>query len=168
MSTGAFAQSPTILDFSESAEGYNLYMYQSVIRMLNRDKNPDFNMLIRDLDHMRFVTTEMNGDVEEAKTTLRSLNKGVMDEGFEMIMSVDNPDYKFNLYLSEDNGSKALWIGTFLMDGMAGAMEMKGTLDTKYLHAFNSLNMERLQKMLPLDDNFEDMDIDIDENEFDN
>ncbi len=148
-SAGIIAQSATVLEFSENANGYNLYLYQSVIRMLNKDKNPDFNMLIRNLDHLRFVTTPLGGDVTEAKSTLKGLDQGVESEGFENIMSVDNPNYVVHLYLSEQS-NKSLWIATFLMDGIAGAMEMKGDLDTKYLHAFNSLNIERLQQMLPL------------------
>lgn len=162
-SMGIMAQSPTVLEFSETADGYNLYLYQSVIRMLNRDKNPDFNMLIRNLDHLRFVTTPVGGDATEARSTLKGLDKGVESEGFENIMSVDNPDYVLHLYLSETS-SKSLWIATFLMDGIAGAMEMKGDLDTKYLHAFNSLNIERLQKMLPLgeDGEWEEVDDDWD------
>ena len=99
----------------------------------------------------------------EAKSTLKGLDKGVESEGFENIMSVDNPNYIVHLYLSEKT-DKSLWIATFLMDGIAGAMEMKGDLDTRYLHAFNSLNIERLQQMLPIgeDGKLEDVDYDGD------
>ena len=57
----SFGQSKTVAAFEEEADGYKLFLYQSVIRMLNKDKNPDFNMLIRDLDHLRFVSADSSG-----------------------------------------------------------------------------------------------------------
>ena len=37
------AQSKAIAQFEEQVDGYNLYLYQSLIRVLNKDKNEDFN-----------------------------------------------------------------------------------------------------------------------------
>jgi hypothetical protein len=37
------------------------------------------------------------------------------------------------------------------MLGRVGLIEMKGSLDMKYIHAFSSLNMDKLQEMLPME-----------------
>ena len=146
----ADAQSKTVKQFEKDSEGWNLFLYQSLIRVLNRDKNPEFNMLIKDLDHIRFVTNSRrkgDGTVED----FFKLDKSVQKEGFEEIMTFDNSEAKCHLYEFEARGSKSLWVATFYMDGMTGVLEMKGALNLKYLHAFNSLNIERLEEMLPID-----------------
>lgn len=147
----AQAQSSAVESFSESAEGYNIYLYQSLIRMLNKDKNPDFNMLIRDLDYLKFVTDTKSRESNEDKSEFKALDKKVKGEGFESIMSIDDKDYVLHLYLLEDDVTNAHWVATFFMQGMTGVIEMKGELDTKYLHAFSSLNYEQLQDLFSLE-----------------
>ena len=43
------------------------------------------------------------------------------------------------------------------MQGWAGLMEMKGTIDLKYLEAMGSLDLNKLADYLPIDDFKEDM-----------
>ena len=145
----SFAQSKTVAAFEEEADGYKLFLYQSVIRMLNKDKNPDFNMLIRDLDHLRFVSADSTGP--DAMSTFNQLDNGVKGEGFEEIMTFDNMDYICHVYELEAADGKSTWVATFLMDGTPGVIEMKGSLDMKYLKAFNSLNMDKVKELLPLE-----------------
>lgn len=149
ISLTAFGQSKTVADFEAQADGYKLFMYQSMLRMMNKDKNPDFNMLIRNLDHLRFVSSEATG--EAATETFQQVDRGVQQEGFEEIMRFDNPSTKCRIYELESKGGQSTWVVTFLMDEMAAVMEMQGSLDIKYLSALSSLNMERMQEMLPLD-----------------
>ena len=149
VSAAAFGQSPTVLDFEKNTKGMKLFMYQSVIRMLNRDKNPDFNMLIRDLDHLRFVMTDSVGD--DSKSVFKRLDSGIRGEGFEEILTFDNKDYRCHMFEAEDKAGKSTWVAVMFMEGRAGIIEMKGSLDLKYIRALESLNMERLQTMLPVD-----------------
>lgn len=149
VSGAAFGQSQTVLDFEENAEGMKLFMYQSVIRMLNQDQNPEFNQLIRDLDHLRFVMTDSTGDA--SKNVFKRLDSGMRGEGFEEIMTFANKDYKCHMFESEDKSGKSTWVAVMFMEGRAGIIEMKGSLNLKYIGALESLNMERLQTMLPVD-----------------
>ena len=141
------AQSKTVSEFSDNTEGYTAFLYQSVIRVMNKDQNPDFNMLIRDLDHIKIALSEHVG--ADAKQTFYTIDKGVKAEGFEMIMSFNNKDYKCNAYELESRNGKSTWVTTFMTDGYAGAMEMKGTLDLKYIESLSSLNYEQLESMIP-------------------
>lgn len=145
----AFAQSKTVEDFEANTDGYKLFMYQSMLRMLNQDANPDFNKLIRNLDHLRFVSSEATGAA--ATTAFKDLEKGVQGEGFEEIMSFDNATNKCRIYEMESNGGESTWVVTILMEETAAAMEMKGSLDLKYINALSSLNMDKVQEMLPLE-----------------
>ena len=146
----AFGQSRTVENFEKNADGYKLFLYQSVIRMMNKDKNPDFNMLIRDLDHLRFVSTDSEG-LEEAKITYKNLDKGVQAEGFGEIMSFDNAQYKCRVYEKESSGGKSTWVATLLMDDVAGVLEMEGSLNLKYINALSSLDMDKVSEYLPVE-----------------
>lgn len=148
MSLNAFGQSKTVANFISEADGYNIYLYQSLIRVLNKDKNPDFNMLIRNLDHLRLLTTD---STENALATFKGLDRGVQQEGYEEIMSFDNKDYKCHLYEMEDRGGKSSWVATLMVEGRAGIIEMKGSVDMNYLHSFSSLNMDKLQELTDFD-----------------
>ena len=142
-----FAQSKTVSEFSDNTTGYTAFLYQSVIRVMNKHQNPDFNMLIRDLDHIKIALSDHAE--EDIKQTFTKIDKGVQAEGFEMIMSFNNKDYKCNAYELESRNGKSTWVTTFMMDGYAGAMEMKGTLDLKYIETLSSLNYEQLESMIP-------------------
>ena len=150
LATGlAFGQSQTVLEFEKDAKGVKLFMYQSVIRMLNKDRNPEFNKLIQDLDHIRFVMTDSVG--QSSKNEFKRLDAGIRAEGFEEIMMFDNKEYKCRIFELSSAGEKSTWVAAMFMEGRAGVLEMKGTLDLKYLSALQSLNEEKLKTMLPLD-----------------
>ncbi|MEL7340460.1 MAG: DUF4252 domain-containing protein, partial [Bacteroidota bacterium] len=142
MSFAAFGQSKTIKQFEKDTDGYKLFLYQSVIRMLNKDKNPDFNMLIRNVDHLRFVSSEASG--AEAMATFKLIDQGVREEGFGELMSFDNANNRCRVYERESKGGQSTWVITLYMEGVAAAMEMKGSLDLKYIDALASLNMDRV------------------------
>ena len=146
-STSLFAQSKTAEKFEKSSEGYKLFLYQSMIRMLNKDQNPEFNMLIKDLDHLRVVTTKEGAENEA--DVFADLDSGVQSEGFEALMSFDQKDYKCHLYEKEGRKGKTTWIATFMADGRSGIMEMKGMLNLKYINAFSSLDLDKIEELAP-------------------
>lgn len=151
VSLAAFGQSKTVVEFEEKSEGSKLFLYQSVLRVMNKDKNPDFNMLIRNLDHLRFVSS--GSEDQNPRQTFMTLDKGVRAEGFEEIMSFDDVDRKCHVFELESSGGQSTWVVTLFSDGIAGALEMKGSLDLKYIKAISSLNMEEMQELLPIDRN---------------
>ena len=142
-----FGQSKTVLNFAKEAEGFHVYLYQSLIRVLNKDKNPEFNQLIRDLDHIRFVTTEEGAG--DAYPTFEQLETGIQGEGFERIMSFDRAEQKCHVYELASSSGQSTWVATLMTEQIAGLIEMKGSLDLKYLHAFQSLDLDQLEEMLP-------------------
>jgi len=148
LATGLMGQSQTVATFADRADGYKVFLYQSVIRALNQDANPDFNRLIEDLDHIRLLTTE-EGD-EDAETTFRQLDRDVQAEGFEPIMTFDNAEGRCHVYELSSDGKQSTWVATLFMGNAAGVMEMKGSLNLKYLRALSSVNMDKLKELLPV------------------
>ncbi len=149
MSATAFGQSKTIKQFQRDTKGHKLFLYQSVIRVLNRNKNPDFNKLIKDLDHLRFVSSEATG--AEAVATFQRIDEGVRSEGFHEILSFDNAENKCRIYELTSAKGKSTWVVTLLMEGVPAAIEMKGSLDMRYINALGSVNMDEVSDMLPFD-----------------
>jgi len=145
----SFGQSKTVAEFEEKSTGHKLFLYQSVLRVMNQDKNEDFNMLIRNLDHLRFVSS--SEEDTDAKQIFQKIDKGVQGEGFAEIMSFDSPGSKCRVYELESSGGQSTWVATLLMKEIAGVMEMKGSLDLKYLSALSSLDMDRMEELLPLE-----------------
>lgn len=148
LGTGLMAQSQTVARFAEEADGYKVFLYQSVIRALNQDANPDFNRLIEDLDHIRLLTTE-EGDADAAPTFQR-LDQAIQAEGFETIMTFDNAEGRCHVYELSSKGQQSTWVATLFMGNAAGVMEMKGSLNLKYLRALSSVNMDKLKELLPV------------------
>lgn len=149
MCSTAFGQSKTVKQFQKDTKGHKLFLYQSVIRVLNRNKNPDFNKLIKDLDHLRFVSSKATG--AEGKATFQELDAGVRSEGFQEILSFDNAENKCRIYELNSSKGKTTWVVTMLMEGMPAAIEMKGSLDLRYINALGSVNMDQVSDMLPFD-----------------
>ena len=143
----AFGQSKTVEQFEENAKGYKFFAYQSVLRVLNQDKNPDFNKLISGLDHLRIVTTDSTGVL--AIAAFNRLDQGIQNEGFEQILTFDNKEYKCHIYELSKKSNNTTWVATVFMQGRAGIFEMVGSLDVRYLSAFSSMNMDRLREIIP-------------------
>ena len=140
-----YSQSKTVELFQSKSNGYDLYIYQSVIRMLNKDKNPDFNMMIRNLDHLKLVTTEDIGAASMA--SFKKLDMDIRQEGYEEVMSFDSRESKCHLFEKGET-----WVATFHFSGYAGVFEMKGELDLNYVKSLNSLDIDRLKDMLPVEE----------------
>jgi len=111
-------QSAAIASFEEKADGYNLFVYQSVIRMLNRDKNEDFNMLIKDLDHLKVLMTDSIGSA--SNVLYKNLEKGLQEERYEELMTFENPDSKATVFSKEDEEGIANWVVIFGMGEVSG------------------------------------------------
>ena len=148
ISATGFAQSKTVSTLEETTNGYKLYLYQSLIRVMNKDKDPDFNMLIRNLDHLKVVTSDVK-EREAQKAEFKRLDKSVKAEGFEVIMSVDNKDYKCHLMEKTSWRGNPTYVASFLSDEYVGVLEMKGYIDLNYINALQSIDVDKLKELAP-------------------
>lgn len=147
--TQTSAQSKTLEAFQtkHSENGYKVFLYQSVIRMLNKDNNDDFNQLVKDLDHIKVIVTD-SSEVN-AKAEYNTLVKGIKSEGYEELLMMDNKDMKVSIYESSGSSSEKQFVA-FMYTGdfkRTGSFEMKGELDLKHLSAFDSLDFNKLKEI---------------------
>lgn len=147
-SFAAISQSTTIKEFETKNEdaGYNLFLYQSVIRMLNKDNNEDFNYLVQDLEYIKVLITDSTETA--AVSDYKAMTLSISNEGYEELLMIDNKDMKASVY-QIDNGNGVEFVA-FLHSkdfGRTGAFEMKGNLNLKYLSAFESLDFAKLKEI---------------------
>lgn len=88
LSYSCFSQSSVITDFKENHElALSLYFYPSTLRMINIDRNVEYDEMIRDIKKARFFKMD-SGAV--SKTELNKLIAELVKEGFEEVMFVKN------------------------------------------------------------------------------
>jgi len=141
------AQSNTISQFEKENEGWNLHLYQSVIRLLNKDNNDEFNELIKDLEYVQVLVTDSSSNISMAK--YKTLTESIQSEGFEVMLDVDNKDAKASIYQKELGNGEIVWTAfAYSVEmGRAFAFEMKGALNMKYLNAFESLDLDKIKEI---------------------
>lgn len=116
------------------------YFYPSTMRMVNVDDNPDYNKAIKNVRRMVLISAwpdRFTGEVQD------SLQQELMEqEGFEVLMEMDNSDMQFVLMGQEGGEQTVAFLHSEKMNGIAYVL---GTVD---LLAINDL----IQKMRTSDD----------------
>ncbi len=141
------AQTKTVQQLEDNNDGYNLFMYQSVIRMLNKDNNEEFNLLVKDLEYIKAIVTDSIGD--SAKAQYKTLLKSIQGEGFSELFMLDNREMKASIYEKENSSGETEYVAFMFYAPMAktGAFEMKGSLDLRYINSFESLDFAKLKEL---------------------
>jgi hypothetical protein len=90
LSSLSFAQSNVVTDFKENHEtALSLYFYPSTLRMINIERNLEFDEMIREIKKARFFKMD-SGAV--SKADLSKLEKDLTNIGFEEVMFIKNKD----------------------------------------------------------------------------
>jgi len=142
----SIAQSKTIAEF-EKDKGFTkkLFIYESYIRMLNMNDNPDYFKLVEDIEYIKVIRTGSESD----KAQYRTLQSSIQKENFEEVFAVEDKDKGFaSIYLLEEEGEKSQWIAFLFSKGSTYALEMNGNLNLEYMKGLSSLNYEMLDKYI--------------------
>lgn len=101
-STLSFAQSSIVTEFKENHEtALSLYLYPSTLRMINIERNQEFDEMISEIKKARFFKMD-SGSV--SRVDLSNLEKSLTNEGFEEVMFVKNKDMDLRVWaLGEKN-----------------------------------------------------------------
>lgn len=95
-SIACFAQSSIISEFKENHEtALSLYFYPSTLRMINIERNVEFDEMISGIKKARFFKLD-SGTV--TKIDLSELAEELTNEGFEEIMFVKNKDMDLKVW----------------------------------------------------------------------
>ncbi len=145
--TAMMAQSRTIAEFEKENHGWNLHLYQSMIRLLNKDADNDFNELIKDLESVQVLVTDSASKI--SLQSYKALATSIASEGYEVMLDIDNKDVKASIYQLETRGGKVSWVAfAYSVEmGRTFAFEMNGELNMKYLDAFKSIDLDKVMNI---------------------
>ena len=119
------------------------YVYQSVIRLANIKKDPDFEKLIKDVRKV-VIYLAPDGD---STYQIKELSSGMRTDGYEELVNVRTADaQRISLWVKEDK-AKSHYIA--LVDAEQDViLEIDGQLDLKYLSAINVADKSSLMGLL--------------------
>jgi len=137
----------------ENKRATNLFVYPSMLRMLNFNDSKEFNLLIKDLEHLHFVTElEFDSGDDELDKNLKNayltLSKKIEAEGYEELLSVDNQGFSCTAYEVSETKGLANLIMVVNLFGNVGLIEMKGGINLKYLTSLEEMENDKLKKYL--------------------
>ncbi|MCK5105724.1 MAG: DUF4252 domain-containing protein [Cyclobacteriaceae bacterium] len=99
LSSYCFAQSNVVTDFKENHEtALSLYFYPSTLRMINIERNLEFDEMIREIKKARFFKMD-SGAV--SKADLSKLAKDLTNIGFEEVMFIKDKDTDIRVWGKE-------------------------------------------------------------------
>lgn len=91
-----FTQNSVVTDFKENhATALSLYFYPSTLRMVNLERNEEFDEMIRNVKKARFFRMD-SGAV--TKTDLQKLSAKLTEDGFEEIMFLKNKEMDLRVW----------------------------------------------------------------------
>ena len=98
------AQTETTNALQKKYEGsFTLFFYNNTLKMLNQKDNQEFDLLVKDIEKMKFLMIGKEdkgfGDKE-----YKSLVKGYESESYEAIMTSRFDGRNFDMFMREKNG----------------------------------------------------------------
>jgi hypothetical protein len=120
------------------------YVYQSLIRLANIKRDPDFEKLIEDVDKV-ILYLPPSGD---STYQIKDVRSGLPADGYETLVDVRTADaQRISLWVKEEN-AKSHYIA--LMDGpdQDVILEIDGQINIEYLPALNVADEGSLLKLL--------------------
>ncbi len=108
LSYACFAQSSVITDFKEDHDlAFSLYFYPSTLRMINIERNVEYDEMIREIKKARFFKLD-SGAI--SKTELNNLMTDIVNEGFEEVMFMKNKDTDVRVWGKENSSPELIII----------------------------------------------------------
>ena len=103
-----FAQNSAVTDFRESHEtALSLYFYPSTLRMINLERNPEFDEMIRHIKKARFYKLD-SGIV--TNDDLQKLMHQLIEQGFEEIMFIKNKEMDLRVFGKDSRIPETIYI----------------------------------------------------------
>lgn len=137
MSICGYAQNSAVTQFQEThGTALSLYFYPSTLRMVNLDRNKEFDALIRNIKKARFFRMD-SGMV--TKDDLQKLTEELLDEGFEEMMFIKNKDMDVKVWGIEKRTPETIIISR--ADHEVMLLEVNGMINIakipRIMEAFN-------------------------------
>ena len=120
------------------------YVYQSLIRLANIKKDPDFEKLIKDVNKV-ILYLPPSGD---STYQIKDVRNGLPADGYETLVDVRTADVqRISLWVKEAN-SKSHYIALMDAADQDVILEIDGQINIEYLSAINVADEGSLLKLL--------------------
>lgn len=120
------------------------YVYQSLIRLANIKRDPDFEKLIKDVDKV-ILYLPPDGD---STYQIKDVRNGLPADGYETLVDVRTADaQRISLWVKEEN-SKSHYIALLDAADQDVILEIDGQINIEYLSAINMADEGSLLKLL--------------------
>ena len=120
------------------------YVYQSLIRLANTKRDPDFEKLIKDVDKV-ILYLPPDGD---STYQIKDLRNGLPADGYETLVDVRTADaQRISLWVKEAN-AKSHYIALMDAADQDVILEIDGQINIEYLSAINVADEGSLLKLL--------------------
>lgn len=120
------------------------YVYQSLIRLANIKKDPDFEKLIKDVDKV-ILYLPPNGD---STYQIKDVRNGLPADGYETLVDVRTADaQRISLWVKESN-ARSHYIALMDAADQDVILEIDGQINIEYLSAINVADEGSLLKLL--------------------
>jgi hypothetical protein len=120
------------------------YVYQSLIRLANINRDPNFEKLIRDLEKVVIYMPR----AEDSTFQVTSLRSGLREENYEELLDIrTEQQQRINLWVKE-TGSQSHYLCLVDSDTEDLILELDGQIHIEYLSALTLADQGSLQKML--------------------
>ncbi|MBV6645144.1 MAG: hypothetical protein KI790_06830 [Cyclobacteriaceae bacterium] len=123
VSAPLMAQEKPLKDFAEGIRDRKICLYASTLRMINLEKNADFNQLVNGIDKLLIYT--LHSDPGE-RSGYQSLISSYQEEGFDEYVSLTGDSKMLMIYGKE--GNKDQFVGVSNVEGYRLAFYLKGEI----------------------------------------
>jgi hypothetical protein len=151
LSLTASAQIKAVEKFvNENEDLSKFFIYQSTLRMLNKNGDENFNKLIKGIRKINVYVSE--GSAAVSTSSYQRMINELTAEKFETLVSAKTEGTLINL-MSRESGNDAYYVLATSEGANFALMEMDGQLDLRYLEALENMNFTKLREIIGQDDN---------------
>jgi hypothetical protein len=131
VSMAAQSQSRSISRFrSDFKENSNMFFYSSTLKMLNPDNNPELADVIKGIDEIR-VLNYTKAQQPFKKQDITNLKNALQEEGYNIIMMVNQQGNAINLYNREKHGNTVGFVALIENSESMILVDLIGNIDVK-------------------------------------
>lgn len=133
LSDGLHAQSGAIAALVASGgHDVQLYFYPSTLRMLNVNKDPNWNKMVKDVKHLRLLTFSDDSLLSARRAELLRALEG---EGFEEVMTFRSPGASVRLFGKYSEEEMQGLVGFIMQEDQGFVVELEGMVDPIQLYS---------------------------------